>query len=108
MEKQIINDVKQAADDLTLYDIYQIEGILQERKDFLLATDLNDLPKYGELVKFETFIKWMEDCYVCDSDGQGYYATDSKYSRLPFKFWDLNDNEKCEKYGFTHIMWFNK
>ena len=104
----VIDNIKKCVDTLSLTDIYDITNILNERKEYLLANELLDLPSYGELVPFDTFIKWMENGSVYYDDGIGYYATENKHSRLPFKFFDLQDTEKCKKYGFTHIIWFNK
>ena len=104
----IIDNIKNSVDTLSLADIYNITDILNERKEYLLANELLDLPSYGELVQFDTFIKWMESGSVYHDDGIGYYATATESSRLPFKFFDLDDEKKLKKYKFTHILWYNK
>lgn len=45
---------------------------------------------------------------ITNDDGIGYYATAMESSRLPFKFFDLDDEKKLKKYKFTHILWCNK
>jgi hypothetical protein len=45
---------------------------------------------------------------ITEGDGDGYYATATESSRLPFKFFDLDDEKKLKKYKFTHILWFNQ
>ena len=45
---------------------------------------------------------------ITSDDGIGYYATETEISRLPFKFFDLDDEKKRKKYKFTHILWYNR
>ena len=50
----------------------------------------------------------MTSFSITNDDGIGYYATATESSRLPFKFFDLDDEKKLKKYKFTHILWYNR
>lgn len=68
--------------------------------------ELTDLPKYGDLYPIDVFSEMCEDGCIIDSDGRGYYATESKKSNIlvdPDEFWTAE-----HKPEFTHVIWFNK
>lgn len=62
----------------------------------------------GTLIEIEEFREDMCMGCISDYDGIGYYATLTEKSRLPFKFFDLEEDKIIEKYKFTHILWYNK
>jgi hypothetical protein len=91
----------------------EVNNIIEKankRLEDILANDRTIIPdkSQGELILFHNFIEYMETCHICENDGIGYYATATECSRLPFKFWDLDDKKKLKKYKFTHILWYNK
>lgn len=91
----------------------QVRNIIEKankRLDDILANDRTKIPDkpQGELILFHDFIEYMETCYIGENDGIGYYATATECSRLPFKFYDLDDTKKLKKYKFTHILWYNR
>jgi len=74
----------------------------KSEKDYTLT----DLPKYGDLYLIEDFSEMCEDGTIIDSDGRGYYATESKKSSIPVdpdEFWTAEHRPE-----FTHVIWFNK
>ena len=82
----------------------------KKRLDDILANDrtpINEKPN-GSLISYERFLEYMMCCSITSDDGIGYYATATECSRLPFKFFDLDDEKKLKKYKFTHILWFNQ
>ena len=82
----------------------------KKRLDDILANDrtpINEQTK-GRLIPYKNFVDYMMSFDITDGDGTGYYATATESSRLPFKFFDLDDEKKLKKYKFTHILWFNQ
>ena len=82
----------------------------KKRLDDILANDrtpINEQTK-GRLIPYKKFVDYMMSFDITDGDGDGYYATATESSRLPFKFFDLDDEKKLKKYKFTHILWFNQ
>ena len=91
----------------------QVLNIIDKANKRLIDIKANDRTpitenEYGTLIKIEDFREDM--CVGClsDYDGIGYYATLTEKSRLPFKFFDLDDYEITKKYKFTHVLWYNK
>ncbi len=82
----------------------------QKRLNDILANDRTPIPEQtiGELIPYKKFVDYMLSFDITDDDGIGYYATATESSRLPFKFFDLDDEKKLKKYKFTHILWFNQ
>ena len=82
----------------------------RKRLDDILANDRTSITEKtnGELIPYKKFVDYMMSCSITNDDGIGYYATATESSRLPFKFWDLDDEKKLKKYKFTHILWYNK
>lgn len=82
----------------------------KKRLDDILATDRTPITEKsnGELIPYKKFVDYMLDFSITNDDGIGYYATATECSRLPFKFFDLDDEKKLRKYKFTHILWYNR
>lgn len=82
----------------------------QKRLDDILANDRTPITEHpdGELIPYQKFTEYMLSFSITNDDGIGYYATTTESSRLPFKFFDLDDEKKLRKYKFTHILWFNQ
>ena len=82
----------------------------RKRLDDILANDRTPITEKtnGELIPYEKFVDYMSSFSITSDDGIGYYATATERSRLPFKFFDLDDEKKLKKYKFTHILWYNK
>lgn len=82
----------------------------QKRLNDILANDRTPITEKtnGELIPYKKFVDYMLDFSITNDDGIGYYATATESSRLPFKFFDLDDEKKLKKYKFTHILWFNQ
>ena len=91
----------------------EVNNIIEKAKkrlDDILANDrapINEKTN-GGLIPYKKFVDYMMSCSITDDDGIGYYATATESSRLPFKFFDLDDEKKLKKYKFTHILWYNK
>lgn len=81
----------------------------QKRLDDILANDRMSVSEHpdGELIPYNKFVEYMLSFSITNDDGMGYYATATEISRLPFKFFDLDDEKKRKKYKFTHILWYN-
>lgn len=91
----------------------EVNNIIEKAKkrlDDILANDrtLINEQTNGTLIPYKKFVDYMMSCSIMDDDGVGYYATTTECSRLPFKFFDLDDEKKLKKYKFTHILWYNK
>lgn len=91
----------------------EVNNIIEKAKkrlDDILANDrtLIDEKTGGELISYKKFVEYMMSYSVTCDDGIGYYATATEKSRLPFKFFDLDDEKKLKKYKFTHILWYNR
>lgn len=82
----------------------------KKRLDDILANDRKPINEQtnGELIPYKKFVDYMMSFSFTNDDGIGYYATATESSRLPFKFFDLDDEKKLKKYKFTHILWFNR
>jgi hypothetical protein len=82
----------------------------KKRLDDILANDRTPINEQtnGELIPYKKFVDYMMSFSFTNDDGIGYYATATESSRLPFKFFDLDDEKKLKKYKFTHILWFNR
>lgn len=82
----------------------------KKRLDDILANDRTPINEQtnGELIPYKKFVDYMMSFSFTNDDGIGYYATATERSRLPFKFFDLDDEKKLKKYKFTHILWFNQ
>ena len=91
----------------------EVNSIIEKankRLDDILANDRTPIDEKtdGELISYERFVEYMMCCSITSDDGIGYYATATEKSRLPFKFFDLDDEKKLKKYKFTHILWYNR
>lgn len=82
----------------------------KKRLDDILANDRTPINEQtnGELIPYKKFVDYMLSFSITNDDGIGYYATATERSRLPFNFFDLDDEKKLKKYKFTHILWFNR
>ena len=82
----------------------------KKRLDEILANDRTPITEKsnGELIPYKKFVDYMTSFSITNDDGIGYYATATESSRLPFKFFDLDDEKKLKKYKFTHILWYNR
>lgn len=91
----------------------EVNSIIEKAKkrlDDILANDRTPINEKSdsELIPYKKFVEYMMSFSVTNDDGIGYYATATESSRLPFKFFDLDDEKKLKKYKFTHILWFNR
>lgn len=95
---------------LSEQEINTIIDKAKKRLDDILANDRSPINEKtnGELIPYKKFVEYMLSYSVTNDDGIGYYATATERSRLPFKFFDLDDEKKLKKYKFTHILWYNK
>lgn len=95
---------------LTEQQVRNIIDKAKKRLDDILANDRTPVSEHpdGELIPFNKFVEYMLSYSVTSDDGIGYYATSTEISRLPFKFYDLDDEKKRKKYKFTHILWYNR
>ena len=95
---------------LTEDEVRNIIYKANKRLEDILANDRTKISddSFGELIPFDLFTDYMVNGSICSDDGIGYYATETEKSRLPFKFFDFDDEKKLKKYKFTHIMWYNK
>lgn len=82
----------------------------KKRLDDILANDRSPINEKtnGSLIPYKRFVDYMMSFSVTNDDGIGYYATATESSRLPFKFFDLDDEKKLKKYKFTHILRYNR
>ena len=95
---------------LTEEQVLNIINKANKRLDDILANDRTPITEKsnGELISYKKFVDYMMSFSITNDDGIGYYATATESSRLPFKFFDLDDEKKLKKYKFTHILWYNK
>ena len=96
--------------ELSEQEVNNIIEKARKRLDDILANDRTPITEKtnGELIPYKKFVEYMMCCSITSDDGIGYYATATECSRLPFKFFDLDDEKKLKKYKFTHILWFNQ
>ena len=96
--------------ELSEQEVNDIIDKAKKRLDDILANDRTPITEKtnGELISYERFVDYMMCCSITSDDGIGYYATATESSRLPFKFFDLDDEKKLKKYKFTHILWYNR
>ena len=96
--------------ELSEKEVNDIIDKTKKRLDDILANDRTPINEQtnGELIPYKKFVDYMMSFAFIDDDGIGYYATATESSRLPFKFFDLDDEKKLKKYKFTHILWFNR
>jgi hypothetical protein len=64
--------------------------------------------RIGDLFTYEQFMEEVKEGGINNYDGSGYWAYEDKVSELSYEFYSGNDWAILEKYGFTHILWFNK
>lgn len=96
--------------ELSEQEVNDIIDKTKKRLDDILANDRTPITEKtnGELISYERFVDYMLSYSITSDDGIGYYATATESSRLPFKFFDLDDEKKLKKYKFTHILWYNR
>ena len=96
--------------DLTEDEVRNIIYKANKRLEDILANDRTKISddSFGELIPFNLFSDYVVNGSIHNDDGIGYYATETEKSRLQFKFFDFDDENKLKKYKFTHIMWYNK
>mgnify|MGYP003293266667 CR=1 FL=1 len=96
--------------ELSEKEVNDIIAKAKKRLDDILANDRTSINEKtnGELIPYKKFVDYIMSCSITNDDGIGYYATTTERSRLPFKFFDLDDEKKLKKYKFTHILWYNK
>ena len=82
----------------------------QKRLDDILANERTPITEKtnGDLIPYKKFVDFILTFDITNDDGIGYYATETEISRLPFKFFDFDDEKKLKKYKFTHILWCNR
>lgn len=96
--------------ELSEKEVNNIIAKANKRLDDILANDRTPIDEKsgGVLISYKKFTEYMMSFSVTSDDGIGYYATATESSRLPFKFFDLDDEKKLKKYKFTHILWYNR
>ena len=96
--------------ELSEQEVNNIIDKAKKRLDDILANDRTPISEKtdGELIPYKKFVEYMMSFSITNDDGIGYYATATDCSRLPFKFFDLDDEKKLKKYKFTHILWYNR
>jgi len=71
-----------------------------------IDSGLEPIPDYGEHMELSMFVDCVSEGGFIDSDGDGYYATETEMSSKPARPSDIRcgiiDNT------WTHVMWFNK
>lgn len=60
----------------------------------------------GETIELENFIKLAKSGSIEDSDGYGYYATETSKSDILIMPSDVKENLIRE--DFSHVIWFEK
>ena len=101
-----------------------IEEATKLRQLHLQATKLEDMEEYrkftskdgkrcmilGDLLTYEEFWSNVQSGCMCSYDGYGKWCYADKVSDLEYQFYNkvLEDEDIIKKYGFTHILWFNK
>ena len=98
-----------------------IEEAAVGRQDHLKATYLVDMDerrnvplkdgrylRIGDLYTYEQFMECVREGGINMHDGYGYWEYEDKVSDLTYEFYSGIDWSILEKYGFTHILWFNK
>lgn len=96
--------------ELSEKEVNNIIAKAKKRLDDILANDRTPITEHpdGELIPWQKFVEYMLSYSITNDDGIGYYATATEISRLPFKFFGLDDEKKRKKYNFTHILWYNR
>jgi hypothetical protein len=85
-----------------------VEEYLKELEENALDTvRMVELPDYGDLITLEEFIGACESGTFIDSDGTGYYATETQMSNIPAYPSDIIVGGIIYD-DYTHVMWFNK
>ena len=91
------------------------------RQNHLKATHLVDMDekrttllkdgrrlRIADLFTYEGFKEHIRRGEIDKCDGYGYWAYEDKVSDLAYEFYAGDDEAILEKYGFTHILWFNR
>lgn len=76
---------------------YTLENFYRDRKGNII----------GHLIPVEEFWRMCEYGGFIDSDGEGYYATDTQESNIPAIPSEIVDNEGFRT-DFPYVMWYNK
>lgn len=116
-----VHDVWRYIQTVSNIEAIDIEDAAVGRQDHLKAIHLVDMDekrniplqdgrylRIGDLFTYEQFIEDVKEGGILHSDGYGYWAYEDKVSELSYEFYTGNDWVILEKYGFTHILWFNK
>jgi hypothetical protein len=67
---------------------------------------LKELPDFGDHMTREEFAEQATNGFFVDSDGSGYYATESHETNILANPSDFAKGKIRD--DFTHIMWYNK
>lgn len=64
------------------------------------------VPSYGDLMTIEEWNRYINDGYINDDDGSGYWVKDGMCCNV----WDGFDGDVFygEPKDATHVVWFNK
>ena len=68
--------------------------------------ELQPIPEYGDKFELEKFVDCCDFGGFCDSDGEGYYATEDQESTIP-----AIPSEIVAGYvrkDFKYVIWYNK
>lgn len=60
----------------------------------------------GDIIPFDNFKQMCQNKTIVDSDGYGYYATETAKSNIEIYPSDIIENKY--RTDFSHVIWFNK
>lgn len=115
------HDVLRYIQTISNVEAIDIEDAVVDRQNHLKATHLVDMDekrttllkdgrrlRIADLFTYEGFKEHIRRGEIDKCDGYGYWAYEDKVSDLAYEFYAGDDEAILEKYGFTHILWFNK
>lgn len=76
-----------------------------ERKQ-KMTTRMRPIPDYGEHMSLTFFVAECQSGFFMDSDGHGYYATQTEMTELPAIPSRICQGKILWKY--SHVVWFGK
>lgn len=68
---------------------------------------LEEIPSYGDHMKFEDFEEACRNGWFIDYDGSGVYATEDKISDIAIYASDFTEHNNIRA-DFSHVMWYNR
>ena len=67
--------------------------------------EIQDEETVGEIMTVEEFAERLEDGYIGDFDGDGYYHDGKRRITKPFL---SLDPDEVRNSGFPYVLWFNR